>query len=356
MYLFLLLTVFLFILNGLNGFCRFLPSDGTYITRERTCLVNGVFSILVFICHCSQCYYGAPLYQWERIPISMLFNGQLIVSTFFFYSGYGLMSSMLKKGTPYAVSLLSIRIPKLLLHFAVAVLIFWAADVLILNNPPSYSKLFLSLITWKSIGNSNWFITMTLLAYLLIGLSFRMFMKHSLWTSIFCTISLMLVLLYIINIVKPSYYVDTLLCIPAGMIFCIKQNRIETLLRHIRIPTLFIGLFCCLTGLYLYVLCAHKGLPILCNLGSICYAFGITLTQGCFLLKRCHPFPVWLGGSGLFTFYIFQRLPMAIFNEWGLSSFNREIYITVTFLSTCAIAYAFSYLFRKIDTLCFRKS
>lgn len=349
MYLFLLFAVFLLVL-----FCRpkmhwNLMADGTYMSHERTNMINGLFAVLVFIRHCSG-YKGAGMLLWEDLIINNVFPGQLIVTTFFFYSGYGLMCSLQKKGTPYANGIITTRFPKLLLRFMLAVLLFWAVDVFVLGIHPSYTKVILALLTWVSVGNSTWFITMTLLAYLIIGLSFGSCLYRSTRLSFIYTTCLMLVLLVGINEVKRGFYVDTLLCIPAGMLFCLFRTRVEATLRSVHLSALLFGMAAMGVGILCY---CHIHYPPLRNVGSIFYAVGVTLAVGCFSLRRCHPALVWLGGAALFPFYIFQRLPMLVLNKWGLTEVNREVYILTAFIAACILAAAANPLYKRIDALLF---
>lgn len=349
MYLFLLLAVFLLMLSCCPKLNWDLTADGTYMSHERTNMINGLFAVLVFIRHCSG-YKEADMLPWESHIINHIFPGQLIVTTFFFYSGYGLMCSLQKKGVPYANGLITARFPKLLLRFIMAVLLFWAVDVFVLGIHPPYTKVLLALTSWVSLGNSTWFITMTLLAYLIIGLSFGSLLYRSMRLSCVCTVGLMLVLLLGMNEVKRGFYVDTLLCMPAGMLFGLGRTRIEAALRAVHLPAWLLGIAAVGIGILCYT---HIHYPPLRNIGSMFYAVGVTLATGCFSLRSCHPALVWLGGTALFPFYIFQRLPMLVLNQWGLAAWNREVYILTAFLATCALAALTNPLYKRLDALLF---
>ena len=95
-----------------------------YLSRERTCCINGVFVWLVFIGHLNS--YPIQLIWFEK-PINAEITqlAQLVVTTFFLYTGYGIMNSLIDKGKNYAKSLILIRFPHLLLLFVSIVLLFW---------------------------------------------------------------------------------------------------------------------------------------------------------------------------------------------------------------------------------------
>ena len=79
---------------------RFVERDGMYLSRNYTSFVNALFITLVV------CSHGLNLFEtnireyfpekYTAIGIG-LFN-QLMVTTFFFYSGYGIMLSLLNRG------------------------------------------------------------------------------------------------------------------------------------------------------------------------------------------------------------------------------------------------------------------
>lgn len=85
-------------------FCgaKFVKSDefnSDYMSKDTTGAINGIFVLLVFMCHISgYMQLGSPS---DKIWLDLKsWLGQLVVVTFLFYSGYGMMCSIIKKGTP----------------------------------------------------------------------------------------------------------------------------------------------------------------------------------------------------------------------------------------------------------------
>lgn len=79
--------------------------NGSYISRARTTVINGVFIWIVFIRHMRG--YGFEVYGLEYViakGVGAL--GQCCVATFLFYSGFGIMSSLKKKETNIAENFL----------------------------------------------------------------------------------------------------------------------------------------------------------------------------------------------------------------------------------------------------------
>ena len=86
---FVLLAVLLISIWGI----RFRKDDNSdYLSPKQTAAVNGIFVMFVFMRHCTQ--------YMEMERFDNIFNivntqlGQMIVTTFLFYSGYGIMYSL----------------------------------------------------------------------------------------------------------------------------------------------------------------------------------------------------------------------------------------------------------------------
>lgn len=96
-------------------------SPDNWLSRERTSFVNGFFICLVFLSH--TVVYDVPYGETESWLVARVIPGQLIVTSFFFFSGYGIMYSIRAKGQAYVRSILLSRFPKLLLMLDVAVVL-----------------------------------------------------------------------------------------------------------------------------------------------------------------------------------------------------------------------------------------
>lgn len=337
--------------------CRvsaYLPENSNYLTRERTCLINGIFTAFVFMFH-SKSGYGIEMTPLEANVVRCIVRGQMVVSTFFFFTGYGIMCSLQRKGDSYARILLCNRFPKVLLHFAMAVLLFWFVDVNLLHIYPTWQKLGLALLTYESIGNSNWFITITLLNYLVIGGAFALFTVKRPLAAIITSVIILCFFMLLVNLCNDTHkalYSETTLVTPAGMLFGLYRHRVEKALRVCKIPTIFIG-----AGLMLFALVYYKYVPYspLRNVNSIAYPLGVLLVIGCLNPQRSNPLLLWMGGAGLFSFYILQRIPFALFHHWGLAAYSKPLFLLVCFLSTLLLAALSLPVYNKVDQLLFAR-
>ena len=333
-----------------------------WLSRERTSFVNGFFICMVIFSHLGKfgCYYPD-----ERRLIVLLIPGQLIVTTFFFYSGYGIMYSILKKREAYVKSLLTRRFPQLLLNFGIAVLIYVIAQHF-LGQDYSCSHILMSLIGWEKAGNSNWFICMTLLAYLLIFLSFTVCGARRPYWAIALTAAVMLTSLYIIGQFKESYWVSTYLCIPAGMLFAVRKEHVEKYLSKVPYSAIGLGILMIVCGCVLYsllyspphILHGLLQLPynlrlFLANIGSIMFAGGLTYVYSCISFRKLSPVMVWLGGAALFPVYIFHLMPMIIGHHFKWDTCHPQFYIAGCLIASLLLAVLFQRIYSILGKLLF---
>lgn len=345
--IFALLLVFL--LSGVRVHASVLP-DGTYMSRERTSMINGFFIWIVFMSHMKG--YGVDLPEADRLVVKLIgYLGQCCVATFFFYSGFGIMASLRRKGSEYAKALVCRRLPMLLLHMSLAVLVFWGVQALY-GAQYEWSKVLLSMIAWDSIGNSNWFIFVSLSAYLIVAVAYALGRKLGEVGVISGVILLFLLLIVFLKIHKGSWWYDTCLCIPAGMLFFVFRPFMERIFAVLRVPVWIYGML--LVPLSLFIYSSLSRWPYLNNFSAILFALGVTLLFSCVELKRNPSFLCWCGGSALFYLYIFQRIPMMIGAGAGWHTESPFMYELFCVVGTLANAWVACRVVPFIDRLIFR--
>lgn len=201
-----------------------------YLSHERTCCINGVFIWLVFVCHLNH-YPTSFLGVEQRINAEICQLGQLVVTTFFTYTGYGLMSSLKRKGSDYARSLLFRRFPRVLITFGCMVLLYWMIETM-MGRHYSLMHVLISLTGFRTLENSGWFIFITLLAYIEIAVSYLLFHK---WGNTVVVLIVTLVMCSFMPFFKSSVMNDTVLCVPAGMLLCIYKDRLQSIISRMRV-------------------------------------------------------------------------------------------------------------------------
>lgn len=288
-----------------------------YLGREQCESVKGIFILLVFFSH-----FMGYVRQTGGVAFDMPL-GQLIVTLFLFYSGYGVMESIRTKGAAYVREMPKRRILTTLLNFDIAVLAFIGVDLL-LGQSLTAKQCLLSLVAWDSVGNSNWYIFVILLCYVAAWMT-----RDALRCFLLC-----LVLVLLLSLVKPSWWYDTLLCFPAGMLYSKHKSRIERVCAS-RWLTLVLA-FAAVSLALLYRCPSVRGFGS--NVKAIVFALAVVLLTMKIPIR--HRLLGWCGAN-LFPIYIYQRMPMlALFllDPEGFATWRQPLYFLVCLAVTVGIA------------------
>ena len=127
--------------------------DG-YMSREQTQMINGIFIILVFMWHFNQYVQLNAVIEVPFLYLNKIF-GQLIVITFMFYFGYGVMTSIMKEHN-YVNRMPRRHIFKTMLLFDIAICLYVVMNVC-LNIEMTWKQIILSFVGWEGVGNSTWY-------------------------------------------------------------------------------------------------------------------------------------------------------------------------------------------------------
>lgn len=220
--------------KGIKGYNEY------YLSYDMTNAVKGIFILLVFMRHANQYILGSG-YDFNSYGDALLLNinsclGQSIVTLFLFYSGYGVMESIKKKGDEYITSFPRKRVLSLLINFDIAVLLY-VFVVVLLNNHVTVKQCILSLFAWESVGNSNWYIFVIQICYISTWLVFyisRKTLSNSInYKTISALIVLLLATMVCLSYCKEEYWYDTILCYGAGCLFSLKRMKYLISLRGI---------------------------------------------------------------------------------------------------------------------------
>lgn len=291
--------------------------------KETTC-INGIFVVFVFLSHFGQ-YETMP---WDRILSAI---GQLMVAPFLFYSGYGIMEQIQKKGNKYIDSMPRKRILKFYIHFCMALTIYLVLSF-VLGKGYSLSRILLSFTGWNSIGNSNWYVFAILVMYSIVYISFKCFKKQNL------SICVLLTLLYTVVMKEAKgqdWWYNIILCYPAGMVLSKYKDRVCFVIQK---PMFFVLMLVLALALYLtsFSVLAYEVIAItLCFLiVDVCARKEIKSDLFQFL------------GQYVFEIYILQRIPMNLFN----GCLTGWVYLVACILVTLILAYYFKKLETVIDS------
>lgn len=339
----MLILLFLFFAVVLFGLKFTSKGTANYLSVENTQGVKGVFILMVFYSHFNS-YISLTDSIYDTVYIKIFrFIGQAMVVMFLFYSGYGVMESIKRKGMPYILKMPKNRMLKTLVNFDFAVLLFLVLD-LIIKSKISLKQVALSLIGWDSLGNSNWYIFVILLLYTLTFLVFAVIRKETKsarFLAVFiltASICGLILATYRFNI-RPTYWYDTALCYALGMGYSLVKESVEKAVNK----NFFLWLLFLLLSAAAFIIL--KGHNVFIEIAAnLCFAvavviFTMRITLNNKVLKWC--------GENLFEIYILQRIPMIIFQKVGISQWNLYIYFIVCAVTTVLLCIIFKYFTTK---------
>lgn len=209
----------------------------TILSRDKSNAVKGVFAILIVFHHFSTTCDISSFSEFRQW-------GAIIVSVFFFMSGYGLGRSITLKGMAYLSNFLSHRLWKsVILPYAIALIIF----LVYLNvDVPDASTLVGDWSRGFTLLPNAWFIVALALMYL----GFYFINK----TSGRCHVVKMFLytLVYIIIVYSIGFercwYVSVIM-FPLGMLYAEKENELVTLFNRYKARIWLIPLMMGITGI-----------------------------------------------------------------------------------------------------------
>ena len=311
----------------------------TCLEREQATSVNGIFVLLVFLRHFKE-YIVCGAYDRIFWVVDGILE-QLIVTTFLFYSGYGILVSLQTKKD--YVKRFPKRIFKVWLQFAIAVCLFLILNLLT-ETTYSTSTILRSFVAWESIGNSNWYILAILTLYTLSYIGAFLTRQNMQKTTIFVTIGCCVYVAVMILCGKGSWYYNTIFCYPLGMLFGKYEQRIRMLLEKTSTYfMLFIGCMGVFVASYLCTLNSHGVIWLIAaELRGVLFISLIVLVTT--RIKIGNPVLNWLGQHA-FEIYILQRIPMIALS--GISV-NQYMYFFICAVVTIIAAFVYHRFMRAL--------
>ncbi|MBE6027355.1 MAG: acyltransferase [Clostridiales bacterium] len=335
---FFLIILLLIIFNGLS-FCGAGEFNGDYLNKRNTTAINGIFVILVVFSHYAQYAPFGGVFDEPYLALREHLN-QLVVATFWFYSGYGMMEAIRRTEGGY-VSKLPVKFWQLMLRFDVAVLIFWVMNAALGTVFP-LKTLLLSLPGWGTVGNSNWYIFAMLVEYILMYAAFRLGSVISSKRGRLAGLILMFVLTIAFVFVlmkagRPGYTYNTVIILPFGAFWSEFRDKIEKFVMKSDVSYVF----CFTAALGIYVVSFFKRWSFGIE-GYTVWAimFTVLLVMVTMKISIYNPLLEWFG-KHIFSIYILQRIPMTLLARFGCIDNHKYISLIVVFATTMLIALLF---------------
>ena len=143
-------------------------SNNDVLDKYNSNKIKGLLAILIIMHHLS-------IYIKDVILFKILtIIGIIAVSAFFFYSGYGLMTSYLKKES-YIKDFLNKRIMKIVIPYIIAIMFTGLAYLLTRQLTPR--KIFNSLVEGEPIVRFSWYVLAIIILYVVFYLSAKFLKK-----------------------------------------------------------------------------------------------------------------------------------------------------------------------------------
>jgi len=311
-----------------------------YLNRSQTDAIKGFFILMVFLSHIRGYIPNVggsyPYFDWFLSKV-----GQRMVAMFLFYSGYGVMEA-LQHRPRYLDTFLNRRFFSSWFHFALGLIPF-----LIMNLTMGFSYPLRSYILcwtgWESIGNSNWYIFDILVLYLLTWVVFRLGGKLSFrqkTTMMFLVSGLFVLILKATK--QGTYWYNTVLCFPLGMLISLNKEKMEKvllkpqrwLLASSATAILFFGSY-------------FVNNFIFYTFNTWCFCLAIVFLSMC--MRVGNPALDWCGRH-LFPLYILQRIPMKALSN-AVPNISPILLTALSLGLTLALAAGFQRLTFKVDHL-----
>lgn len=331
-----------------------------YCSPKNTATINGIFSVLIFLSHAIGYTFWIDKSDPSNEPYFVLkaFLGQLIVVTYLFFSGYGIMESYKKKGRDYIKALPVHRLFKTWLHFAIALIPFAVVFFGLFKREKTPVQILLAFVGFDAIGNSNWYMLVTFVLYIIVFLSFIWFKKAQVAPAVLTcilTVGFMLLLntfkepLLDMNKSFGMHWYNTILCFPVGMLFSVVKPLVDKIVMKNDVLW-FTGFFGSL--LLFFYFSQHRYDRILTHsLFAIFFATTVVLLMMKINIRSS--ILDWFG-EHIFSFFILQRIPFMIFMYLGLNK-NYALFIILSFFATVFLSVIFDEAMAKLDSFLFKK-
>lgn len=323
----------------------------SYLDKDYTTSIIGIFAVLIFFKHFYNYLDYSTLNSLDMI--SAYINrglGQLVVVPFMFFSGYGILEQIKKRGDKYVNTIPKGRALKVYLMFLLAWIPYF---VLIFILPPiySYQHVLWSVIGFTKIGNSNWYVVIIIALYLSTYVSFKCISNRR--DALIVNVLLAVLIMFILkNVGMESYWYDTIPAYAFGLIYSYNKDKIVLLYKTHKASrwimfaasiasTVLFGMLNILDNniFFFSMMVISFCMIFACFLSLFAVKNKIVLTLG----KYCF----WIFVIHRFTMKVFYNVPAIVKNNY--------VYLLVCMVSTAVLAFALEKLFSVIWKLLNKK-
>ena len=324
--------------------------ENTFLDKNFSNSIKTLFIFFIILSH----IVGFYISKYEGVLSNELylfrnFMGQIIVTPFFFISGFGIFEAYRRKGNDYNKELFFNHFLKILLFTTICLVPYLIYDLIVYGPRPFYHYL-LCPFGITSLGNEHWFIFAILFVYLLtffIGL----FVKNNIFIKLaLITVGCIGYIIVCVILGLESYFYNTIIAFPLGAIVSIFKNKIMLSLRKVPVAIATLAISIILYSLFTYL--DWKGLMpdhIDYFLRNVFFVIGLVSFSRLFTAKASI---LQYFGINSWPLYLLHMLPILLFRE--LIPNHSAFYVTCFFVSLL-LTIPFSILFNLISKKVFIK-
>ena len=315
-----------------------------YCSPRNTGTINGIFSILIILSHAVT--YVKLDGVWDEPYFSMrTFLGQLIVVTYLFYSGFGIMESYKKKGIPYIKALPVQRLFRTWYHFAIVIVMYAIVSIGIRGLEYTPLQIALSFTGFETLGNSNWYMFVTFVLYIIIVAVFLLLRKSKVLAVAGVCVVTALFAYWEIKIGLASQWYNTVMCFPAGMVFSLVKPYLDKVL--MKNDLVWYGGFTAIFVLFGFF-SQNRGESVVHH-SLFAIFFALTVTVMMMKVQIRSTILDWFS-QHIFSFFILQRIPMLLLRHYGFAK-EPYFYIIMSFFLTVVMSMFFDAAMDKLDSV-----
>ena len=302
-----------------------------YLESKSTLPMKGLFTLLIFLSHFAT-------YTSMKKPLDLpyaafkTYLAQAIVAPFLFFSGYGIFVSIKAKKN-YVEKMPGNRIWHTLFIFHAALFLFFLTQMI---KGRTFSAVYYlqTLISWQSLGNSDWYVFSILSLYLLTYISFAVFGRKNHDAGLIANAALLLVFTLFVKLYKSGYWYNIYFAYWFGMLYARWKDQIDECVMQ-RSGTWVMSILT--VAFSFYILHAYRNNLIAYEACAVLFALFVVLmmmkiTLGNPLLVYC--------GKHLFSLFILQRIPMILLQKTIVAK-NDYVYFVVCLILTFILSAVF---------------
>ncbi len=216
-------------------FAKFGEVFDDYLSLQSTTALRGILSVGIILHHLSERVENAKLF-FVFVPL-----GYLIVGVFFFLSGIGLMTSILKKGQSYLDDFLIHNVLYLFIVYLCFTLLY-AIKKILTGEITNINYVFKSFLSFNPIASNSWYMVVLIIYYLFFYMAFKIFKSSNLKAIIAIFILQLAFAVTIIIFNAPDIWHISGFAFSIGMFWVYKKDLLDKFInKHIFLNVFIIG-------------------------------------------------------------------------------------------------------------------